>query len=101
MDKRMLKCRKIAQKASSLSVELNNEPGCAELCKLLDGLSNKYNEEYEHFKQIEKSPTVVFQMFGKPVHQLSESEFKEYKAFLKRVRTQKKVQEKIESIKNS
>lgn len=100
MDKRMLKCRKIVQLANSLATELKDE-SCKELIDLLKTIENKYKEEYDHFKQIEKTPTIVFQMFGKPVHQLSESEFREYKAFLKRMRTQKKVQEKIEQIQNS
>lgn len=101
MDKRMLKARMIVQAIDKLTNELKDESIFTDQLKDLFGnLRERYKTEYNHFKQVEKAPTTVFQMFGKKVSDLTIDEFKEYKAFLKRARTRKKLQEKLDSLKN-
>lgn len=85
----MLQCRKIAQTAKSLRDLLKGTDEEKVLGQLLQDVSEKYENEYQSSKQIEKKPTLVYQMFGKKTTELTPEEARAYKAWLKRIRTQK------------
>lgn len=85
----MLKHRTITQLSGKLLTHLDKteEPS---LFASLTELRDRHQNEYMSMKQIDKEPTVVYQMFGKKTSELTDDEFRQYKNFLKRMRTRKR-----------
>ena len=91
----MLHLRTVAKLSSQLIAEIDilksdkaHYP--EQLKSQLKDLNAWAENEYQAFKQIEKSPTVVYQMFGKKTTELSPDEQRKYKALLKRQRDARK-----------
>lgn len=85
----MLQHRTIAKHAEQLATSLKGSED-EDLIKVLRDLQERHENEYLSMKQVEKEPTLVYQMFGKKTSELTPDEGRQYRAFLKRQRDAKK-----------
>ena len=90
MNKKMLKARTILKYSQALlEVLKETEPDCAAI-PVIESLIDWSKTEYLSLKQVEHSPSVVYQMYGKKTSQLTPEEDRAYKALLKRQRDARK-----------
>lgn len=77
------------QSESLLKTLKETEPNCAAI-PVVESLFEWSKTEYLSLKQVEHTPSVVYQLYGKKTSQLTPDEDRAYKALLKRQRDAKK-----------